>query len=101
MLKIKNVSSLEKILPTVENSVAEFNGYSCLLGERFSYQVTFIGDSEWGGAKRVNITVDSDLGDNIIIYEVGCVSAMTPGYPTEYDNGFITRQPAIIPDICI
>ena len=24
---------------------------------------------------------------------------MTPGYPTEYDNGFITRQPAIIPDI--
>lgn len=99
MFKIKNVSSLEKILPTAENSAAEFNEYSCLLGERFSYQVTFIGDSEWYGAERVNITVNSDLSGNIKIYEVGCVPAMTPGYPTEYDNGFITRQPAIIPDI--
>lgn len=99
MLRIKNVSALEKVLPAIDNNAPEFNEYSCLLGERFSYQVAFMGDSDWYVTERVNITVLSDIKEYVKIYEAGCVSVITTAYPTVYDNGYISRQSSVIPDV--
>lgn len=99
MLRIKNVSALEKVLPAMDNNAPEFNEYSCLLGERFSYQVAFMGDSDWYVTERVNITVLSDIKEYVKIYEAGCVPVITTAYPTVYDNGYISRQSSVIPDV--
>lgn len=99
MFTVKNVSSLEKIQPGTVNSAPEFNSFSCLKGEKFSYQISFMGDSGIYMSERANVTLTSDLKDYITIYEVDSVPVTATSFPKEYDNGFITRGPALIPDL--
>lgn len=98
-LTVKTVSSLEKILPVPNTDAPEFSNGSCLIGERFSYQIAYIGDSDFHCAERMEININSDISDSITIYNVECVPVVMPAYHDEYDNGFITRSNAIIPDI--
>lgn len=76
---------------------AAINKASCLSGERFSYQVAVIGFSEYTFSEYIDIQVESDLP--VKIYEVGYVPVVKPSYHNEYDNRYITHQPAILPDI--
>lgn len=98
-LTVKTVSSLEKILPVSHTDAPEFSNGSCLIGERFSYQIAYIGDSDFHCAERMNIEISSDISDRITIYNVECVPVVMSAYQDEYDNGYITRDNAIIPDI--
>lgn len=100
MISIKNISSLEKVLPSGGNvSAPEFNEYTCLRGERFSYQIAFIGESTYHLAERADIKVESDLKEFIEIFETGSVPVTAPMFPEEYDNKYISHSAAIIPDI--
>lgn len=98
-LTVKTISSLEKILPGTTIPGSEFDSASCLLGERFSYQIAVIADSLCDRSQRVNISVESDLP--IKIYEIGYVPVTKPcNYiDNKYDNRYITRQPGLLPDI--
>ena len=98
-LTVKTVSSLEKILPTPNTDAPSFADGSCLIGERFSYQIAYIGDSDFHCAGRMKININSDISDRITIYNVECVPVVMAAYQDEYDNGYITRDNAIIPDI--
>lgn len=98
-LKIKTVSSLQKILPTPDSDAPEFSRGSCLIGERFSYQIAYMGDSDFHCAARMDIKINSDIADRIIVYDVECVPVTMAAYQDEFDNGYITRGNAIIPDI--
>ena len=95
---LKNVSSLEKVMPSTTLSAAEYNGASCLCGERFSYQIAVIANVEDAGpAVRADIRVCSDL--DVKIYDVVSVPVSMPAFANEYDNDFITRESAVIPDL--
>lgn len=98
-LTLKTVSSLEKILPVPGTDAPAFSEGSCLIGERFSYQITYIGSPDYHCAERMNIGINSDISDRITIYNVECVPVVMPAYHDEYDNNYITRGCAIIPDI--
>ena len=98
-INVKSISSLEKHFLGSEISCAEFNKASCLSGERFSYQIAVIGNEKWNLPKRFNISVKSDLGGRITIYEVGYVPVVMPAYNNMFDNRYITRRAALLPDI--
>lgn len=95
---IKNVSSLEKILPDYNLVAAEYNSASCLKGEKFSYQMAFFGIDVHGNM-RADIEVISDLADKIELYDVVNVPVCMPAYSDEFDPGFITRESAVLPDV--
>lgn len=97
---LKNVSSLEKVMPSMTLSSAEYNGASCLCGERFSYQIAVIANGEdVGPAVRADISICSDL--DVKIYDVVSVPVSMPAFADGYDNAFITRESAVIPDLLI
>lgn len=98
-INVKTISSLEKVLPGMELCSAELSEASCLIKERFSYQIALLGDVSFQMAKRLNIIISSELNDKIKIYEVGNVPVNMPAYLNQYDNRYITRQAAILPDI--
>ncbi len=99
MISVKNISSLEKILPCGYISAPEFNEYTCLRGEKFSYQIAFKGETEYHPSEYLEVNVKSDLKDVIEICETGFVTVTTPAFCEEFDNNYITRAPGIIPDI--
>ena len=86
-LTVKTVSSLEKILPTPNTDAPSFADGSCLIGERFSYQIAYIGDSDFHCAGRMKININSDISDRITIYNVECVPVVMAAYQDENDNG--------------
>lgn len=95
---LKNLSSLEKVMPALSLPLAEYNGASCLRGERFSYQIAMIANGEdVGPAVRADISVCSDL--DVKVYDVVSVPVSMPAFADEYDNAFITRESAVIPDL--
>lgn len=98
-INVRNVSSLEKILPGTELNAAEINEASCLKGERFSYQIALMGNTPMQLCKRLDIAIKSELEEKIKIYEVDNVAVNMPVYIEHCDNRYITRQAAVIPDI--
>lgn len=98
-INIKTISSLEKVLPIKELKAAELTTASCLIKERFSYQIALLGAPSFQMAKRLNIIVSSDLKDKIKIYETGNVPVKMPAYSNQCDDRYITTQAAVIPDI--
>ena len=95
---LKNLSSLEKVMPSMTLCATEYNSASCLRGERFSYQIAAIavGDAV-GPAIRADIEVCSDL--DVKIYDVVSVPVSMPAFADEYDNTYLTRESAVIPDL--
>ena len=85
-LKIKTVSSLQKILPIPDSDAPEFSNGSCLIGERFSYQIAYMGDSDFHCAARMDIKINSDIADRIIVYDVECVPVTMAAYQDEFDK---------------
>lgn len=98
-INVKTISSLEKVLPLREISVTELTGASCLIKERFSYQIALLGAPSFQMAKRLNIVISSDLKEKIKIYEIGNVPVNMPAYSNQCDNRYITREASVIPDV--
>ena len=95
---IRNVSALEKVLPTSSISAPEYNEGSCLKNEEFSYQVAFIGERD-RFMQRMKVDIISDISDCIQVYQVGNVPVTMPTYLNDCDNDYITHDVSVIPDI--
>lgn len=90
---IKQISSLEKILPSENLTAPEINEFTVLLGERFSYQIAYRCDEKY---ERYGIRVESDL--TVSVRDEKLVPVMTPYNRETADPGFITRMPFLCPD---
>ncbi len=95
---VKNISALEKIMPTAECSFNETNSSSVLLNEVFSYQVAYksVGDTFFRDITTVE--VESDLSDCVSIYYTKAVPVILGTYPGE-DENYITHGVSMIPDV--
>ncbi len=98
-LEIKNVSSLEKIMPVMQSQEAEFNGASALLGEEFSYQLAIKSNIHLHCGRQLKAEVTSDIKEAVKLYNVRYVPVMLNKYYEEYDSNYISDNPGLFPDV--
>ncbi len=73
MITLKLISSLEKVYTYDSAEFSELGDFSMLKGERKSFQILAVSNSDFNGA----ISVNSDI-DSITVYSVGYVPCATP-----------------------
>lgn len=98
-LEIKNVSSLENILPVMQSNEPEFNSAKALLGETFSYQLAIKSNIHLHCGMQLKAKVISDIKENIKLYNVRYVPVLLNKYYEEYDNNYISDNPGVFPDV--
>ncbi len=76
-MKTLLLSSLVKVFKDSDLNYNEFTTASCLKNERFSFQVALIPE---GKDAEVKISINSDLKDNLNLYEVVNIPAKKTGY---------------------
>ena len=98
MLKLKLCSPLEKFFPghTMED-VPCFAPYPLFLGESFAVHAVFC-DTEAFLKTHVTAEVSCDAG-KICIYRLDSVPVRVPCYPNWNDDGYMTKEPGVYPDI--
>ncbi|MBE6651351.1 MAG: DUF4091 domain-containing protein [Ruminococcaceae bacterium] len=94
-LKIKQISSLEKVLPNSLLGYNEIYQKTILKGQSFSYQIVMHETS----AVLYEISLDSPISDSVTLYEVQNEVMDLPTSAPGYDGDFITEIPGIMPDI--
>lgn len=98
-LEIKNVSSLEKIMPAMQSTEPELNHASALIGETFSYQLAIKSNIHLHCGRQLKAQITSDIKEAVTLYNVRCVPVMLNKYYEEYDNNYIDDNPGIFPDV--
>ncbi|MBQ2376784.1 MAG: DUF4091 domain-containing protein [Clostridia bacterium] len=98
-LEIRNISSLEKIMPEMQCAATMIHTASALMGEDFSYQIAFKIRETMQGTKELQLEVCSDLADCISLYNVRHVPVLTPCYWDDHDENYITDRPGLLPDV--
>lgn len=92
------ISSLEKVMPMTFEPGAEFTEASALLGERVSFQIVYKSKKAWT-AYDYKIKVNSKLSDFVTLRSVETVPVDLPCQKDEFDDDYITTEPALIPDV--
>ncbi len=92
MLKLKQVSSLEKIFLKDSFPTSDYTSASVLTGEEFDYQIAYCSDE----ITDVSVSVESDL--SVDVYAVEHVPSCLPVYG-EDDGDYLTRDPGLFPDV--
>lgn len=97
MLKIKRITSLEKIFlkENIEN-IKEITGSKAFKGERISYQIVL--KSENYEKFELRYKIKSDF-NKITIRRVGYVPSECPVYEQKYDDYYLTKEPGLFPDV--
>lgn len=96
-MKAEVCSSLEKIFLGQQGNRPSLQGFRCLGGEEFAWQVILW--REGWGAVPVNIEVDSPLKEWVEVFQVGQVPCALPAYPSAAQDGdYLTTQPGLFPD---
>ncbi len=95
---MKNISSLEKVLPKPYLTAVEYNSASCLKGEEFSYQIAFKGDISIR-EKNFQIKIKSDIAESIKLFDVKCVPVSMPAWLENCDEDYLTTADGVLPDI--
>lgn len=98
-LDIKNVSSLEKILPEKKIECKTVSKGSMLKCEEFSYQLAFMAEENIHGIKELQLEIVSDIAENISLYNVRCVPVLNPLFYDEPDDNYLLTKPGFMPDI--
>lgn len=95
MLTVKQISSLEKVLPERNCNFNELNEITVLKGERFSYQLAYSSfDIEYW-----KFSVESEIGEHIKIYRVRNVPVNFPLLPGGLeDSNYISHDGGLFPD---
>ncbi|MBE7053414.1 MAG: DUF4091 domain-containing protein [Ruminococcaceae bacterium] len=95
-IQVKQVSSLEKILPngSIEN-YSEINKKTLLKGQSFSYQIAI----ETSHNAELKIELISPIKDYVNVYVVKNSICDMPTYFDTKDENFITKEPCLIPDV--
>lgn len=96
-IKIKQISSLEKIRSLQDLDCAEISSAVILPGEHFSYQIAV---ENLGERSKLEISVDSRLSQYIRVYSVRNIPADFPRRP-EADDNYIISEPGLIPDLLV
>jgi len=98
-VRIVPASGLEKIFPDASPS-GSYRGGSLLSNERYSFQFAFtisaFPDSMKGWA-MADLSVESDIADNLELYLVRNVPVTVATYP-RYDEGYLRTGPGLYPD---
>ncbi len=98
-LNVKNISSLEKILPFRKFSAPAFNKASCLINEEFSYQIAFKINEFCDDELPLRLEVESDLSDYIEIFNVKYVPVYLNHFNGATDDCYISHDGGLYPDI--
>ena len=93
----KQVSSLEKVFLTGNETMKELKSASALKGERYSYQIAFYLEGIEGF--ELYAEKSGDLQENMSIRIVGNVPAERTVIERMYDDDYITAGPGIFPDV--
>lgn len=96
-IKLKMVSSLEKVLPAKEPSGEGFSSkLTALKGETVSLQIAYHWDG-WG-KERGTVKTSSDDGVNVRVRSVGLVPCAYPCHPRR-DEDYLVTEPGMYPDL--
>ena len=95
---VKNISSLEKVLPKAECGLIETNSASVLTEEEFSYQIAYKSTDEELFRSITEIEIESDIKSCVTLYAVRTVP-VTFSARKEADENYITCDAKMIPDV--
>ncbi len=98
-IKIRQVSSLEKVFPSKREMPEEYCRASALRGEEFAYQIVL--RKEGWGKEEVRFSVSSPLGDAVQVFQVKTVPCELAAYPEEdaHDEDYLTLDSGLFPDV--
>lgn len=100
-IKVKQVSSLEKIRPCGIGDAVSISDKTLMKGETFSYQIAI----ESANNTQIEAEVISPLKDGITLYSVRNTVMDFPVYTTNKewtaDDDYITKEPGIMPDMLL
>lgn len=94
-IKLKKISSLEKVRGFEDNYSSAPDSIKLLGGEHYAYQLVVA--SEYNITLKV--TVNSDIKEYVTTYVVADVFADRVTHNWEIDDGFIIKEPGIMPDL--
>lgn len=98
-VKIRQISSLDKIFRENSRLPYEISKMSVLKGERFSYQLEILSEK----AKLVYVEVESKLDQYVKVYQEKPANCDMPTFVSKYkemvDCDYLTFEPCFIPDI--
>ncbi len=100
-ITVKQVSSMEKIMPNVPNNYRTIGRKTIMKGESFSYQITI--HSQNNGEFTTEVV--SPLSDNVKLYSVKNTVMDLPCYTDDDvifpvpDDDYITTSPCLMPDV--
>ncbi len=100
-LKLKQVSSLEKVFFDKEPMLDAVKEGSALKGEEYSYQVAFtkvFKEDWWSGRSDLKVSVNSPLSDCITLRKVRNVPVELAAFPPRNDNGYYSLSAGMYPD---
>lgn len=95
---LDQTSSLEKNLLSGEVR-GGYMSATALLGEDFSYQITYRAVEE--DSIMADVSVESPLAPFIKLYQVENVPAGLTANPGGWDDNYITTEPAMLPDLLV
>lgn len=98
MTEFHLLSSLEKVIPHNYEVKGEHTETSALLGERVSFRIAYRSTKAWM-EHDYKIRIDSPVSDFISVRNVETVPVDLPCQKTEFDDDYLTTEPAILPDI--
>lgn len=97
-LKVKKLSSLEKVFLHKEPIAACSLVESVLRGEKYSYQLAYYIDPDGATVSQyLRVEAVADPGINVKLSMVGVVPSEMPVYP-QTDDDYLTKQPGLFPD---
>ena len=103
MLKLKFISSLEKVFPDQRiEDFKELRTLSALKGERVSVQLIYSYDPaviHGGHCQRNKIELQGDLAPLANMREVRCVPVTMPTNPYGVDDNYLRTTPGLYPDV--
>ncbi|MBE7019157.1 MAG: DUF4091 domain-containing protein [Ruminococcaceae bacterium] len=100
-LKLKQVSSLEKVFFDKEPTLDAIREGSALKGEEYSYQIAFTKVFKadwWAGRSDLKVSVNSELAPYVTVRKVRNVPVELAAFPPKYDAGYYSLNAGMYPD---
>ena len=98
-VKLKQVSSLEKIFLNVKCSAPEYNNATMLKNEEFAYQIVIENETDYYQWSALDITLSSPIAEYITLYKVDNIPSEMPTFKKCDCDRYITKEPGLFPDI--
>lgn len=96
-LKLKKISSLEKIQAFEGNYHTVSDEVKLLGGEHYAYQLAIAADT----TSKISISVNSDIKEYLTVYAVNDVPMDKATHDSVSDDNYITKDPCLMPDLLI